>query len=104
MIRRVEWSRDALDDLKAQAAYIAADNPVAARRVAARIRKIGNSLGTMATGRSGRVYGTYEQPISDLPYTVAYAVRSVPGEGETVTILRVIHGAPDWPADEWPRK
>lgn len=104
MIRRVEWSRDALDDLKAQVAYIAADNPVAARRVAARIRKIGNGLGTMATGRPGRVYGTYEQPISDLPYTMAYAIRSEPGKGEVVTILRVVHGARHWPVDEWPRE
>lgn len=104
MSRRVEWSRDALDDLKAQVAYIAADNPGAARRVAARIRKVGNSLGTMASGRPGRVYGTYEQPISDLPYTVAYGIRSVPDKGEVVTILRVIHGARHWPSDAWPRK
>lgn len=103
MARPVEWSRDALDDLKEQVAYIAADNPVAARKVAARIRTIGNNLGTMATGRPGRVYGTYEQPISDLPYIVAYTIRPVPGRGEVITILRIIHGARDWPAGEWPR-
>ncbi len=38
MKRRVEWSLAALDDLKAQVAWIARDNPVAARQVAARIR------------------------------------------------------------------
>lgn len=104
MGRPVDWSRDALDDLKAQMAYIAADTPLAARKVAARIRKIGNDLGTMATGRPGRVYGTYEQPISDLLYIVVYAIRLVPGRGEVVTTLRVIHGARNWPANEWPSR
>ena len=36
MTRPVQWSRDALDDLKRQIAYIAADNPGAARRIADR--------------------------------------------------------------------
>ena len=38
MKRPVEWSRDALDDIKNQMAYIAAENPTAARRVADQIR------------------------------------------------------------------
>jgi plasmid stabilization system protein ParE len=37
--RPVQWSRHALDDLKRQIAYIAADNPGAARRIADRIRE-----------------------------------------------------------------
>ena len=41
MRRPVEWSRDALDDLKTQIAYIAAENPAAAQRVADRLRAAG---------------------------------------------------------------
>lgn len=67
MKRIVTWSRDALDDIKRQVAFIAQDNPAAARRLADRIRATGRGLGDMATGRSGRVTGTYEKPISRLP-------------------------------------
>jgi len=101
-MRRVQWSSDALEDLKTQIAYIAADNPIAARRVAGRIRKIGNDLGEMVAGRPGRVQGTYEKSISDLPFTVAYVIDTQPGGVEVVTILRVIHGARHWPANQWP--
>lgn len=101
-MRRVQWSRDALEDIKSQVAYIASDNPVAARRVADRIRKIGNDLGEMATGRPGRVHGTYEKPISDLPFTVAYAIDIERDGSEVVTVLRVVHGARHWPVGQWP--
>jgi len=55
VIRRVKWSRDALDDIKRQIAFIAIDNPNAALRVADRIRDTGQALGEMATGRPGRM-------------------------------------------------
>jgi toxin ParE1/3/4 len=101
MIRPVQWSRDALDDLKQQVAWIAADNPGAARRVAARLRKVGDDLGAFATGRPGRVAGTYEKPVAGLPYLVAYEVSRRDGR-EVISILRVIHGARDWPEETWP--
>jgi toxin ParE1/3/4 len=99
--RAVQWSRDALDDLKAQILYIAADNPHAARRVAERIRAAGEALGDMATGRPGRVTGAYEKSVARLPYIIAYSI-TAQGEGEVVSILRVIHTARDWPAEDWP--
>ena len=103
MKRSVRWSRDALDDLKRQIAYIAKDNPVSARRVAGRIRETGTALGEMATGRQGlHVADTYENVVTGLPYVLAYAIRDTPDEGETITILHVIHGAQDWPIGEWP--
>ncbi len=74
MTRPVQWSRAALDDIIAQAVYIAADNPTAARKVADEIRDAGIALGEMATGRHGRVTGTYEKPLARLPYIIAYAV------------------------------
>jgi toxin ParE1/3/4 len=99
--RPVQWSRDALDDVKSQIAHIAADNPAAARRLAARIGAAAAALGEMSTGRIGRVSGTYEKVVGGLPYVIAYAITDRAGR-EAVTILRVIHGARDWPDEDWP--
>ena len=101
MKRPVSWSREALDDLREQTVFIAQDNPGAARRIADRIRDTGRSLGDMATGRPGRVNGTYEKPIPRLPYILAYAIASK-GDHEVVAILRVIHTARDWREEDWP--
>jgi plasmid stabilization system protein ParE len=100
--RPVTWSREALDDIKEQVAFIARDSPAAARRVADRIRDAGKALGDMATGRPGRVTGSYEKSIARLPYIIAYGLRPIAGR-ESVVILRVIHAARDWPAEEWPQ-
>jgi toxin ParE1/3/4 len=100
--RPVQWSRDALDDLKSQIAWIVAENPVAAQRVAERIRTTCSALGEMPTGRPGRVAGTYEKSVTRLPYIVAYALTRKAGR-EVVSILRVVHTARDWPDEEWPR-
>lgn len=102
MKRSVQWSRAALDDLKAQVAYIAADNPAAALRIADRIRDTGTALGKMATGRPGRFAGTYEKSIPRLPYVIAYVITTSGGH-ETISILRVIHTSRDWSPDEWPK-
>lgn len=101
MKRPVAWSRDALDDIKEQVSHIALDSPSAARGVADRIREMGEALGDFATGKPGRVTGTYEKAISRLPYIISYALRPISGR-ESVLILRVIHAARDWPAEEWP--
>ncbi|MBB5577128.1 MULTISPECIES: type II toxin-antitoxin system RelE/ParE family toxin [Rhizobium] len=103
MRRPVAWSREALDDLKEQVALIAKNNPAAARRVADRIRDAGNALEDMATGRPGRVTGTYEKSISRLPYIVAYGLRPIAGR-ESVVVVRVIHALREWPAEEWPQQ
>ena len=97
MTRKVVWSRDALDDLKAQLAYIASDNPVAARRVADALLKAAEALGRAPTGRSGRVVGVYEKSVANLPYVIAYAIAE-----DTLAIVRVIHTARDWPKGQWP--
>lgn len=77
------------------------DNPSAARRVADRIQDTGVALGEFATGRPGRVTGTYEVPIARLPYIISYALLSVAGR-QNVVILHVIHTARDWPVEGWP--
>jgi plasmid stabilization system protein ParE len=99
--RPVLWSRDALDDLKKQLAYIAADDPVAAARVVDRLRETAAQLEDFATGRPGRVVGTYEKSVTGLPYIIAYDI-APRDAGEIVAILRVIHTARDWPEGTWP--
>jgi len=99
--RPVRWSTDALNDLAKQIAYIATENPSAARRVADAIDRTALALGEMPTGRPGRVTGTYEKSVTGLPYILAYAIAQVSGE-ETVAIVRVIHTARDWSAEKWP--
>ena len=101
MKRAVVWSRAALDELKAQAGFIARDNPAAARRVTERIRITGDGLSHFATGRPGRVAGTYEKSMSGLPSIVAYAIERT-FDFETVIVLHVIHTARDRPAGSWP--
>lgn len=101
MTRPVRWSRAALDDLKEQVAFIAIDNPVAARKVAARIDETALALGERAVGRPGRVSGTSEKRVVGLPYVMAYKVLDR-GDGEAIYILRVIHTARDWPNERWP--
>jgi toxin ParE1/3/4 len=101
-VRDVVWSQDALDDMDSTAAYIAADNPTAALKVLGRIEQAAEKLGRMAIGRRGRVTGTYERPLSGLPYIIAYALQTLPSGRERVVILRVIHTARNWPKESWP--
>ena len=96
MKRKVLWSKTALEDFKEQITYIATDNPSAARRVATHVKEAAVNLGEMAIGRPGRVTGTYERVLSNLPYILVYAL--APNRlGEAVVILRLIHTSQDWP-------
>ena len=101
-MKEVRWSTSALDYLEAVLAYIAAGNPAAAYEVINKIEAAGQHLGDMATGRKGRVSGTYEKPVHGLAYIIAYAIEARRDGVEQIVILRVIHGARDWPAENWP--
>ena len=75
------------------AEYIAQDNQTAAYAVHEGIlRQVGGLAEHPRIGRPGRVEGTRELVVSGTPYIVAYRVA-----GEDVTILRVLHGAQQWP-------
>jgi addiction module RelE/StbE family toxin len=90
---RVLWTRPAADDLRGIARYIRRDNPSAARRVATTIFATGNCLDSMPLrGRPGRIPGTPELVFAGWPYILVYQVTE-----NTVDILRVYHGAQDWP-------
>lgn len=99
---KVVWSATALDDFDRTIAYLAERNPNAAARVAERIDRTARALRALPTGRPGRVAGSYEKIVPGLPYIIAYAI-GPPGSGNSLVILRVIHGARDWPSGQWPR-
>jgi|SRR5438552_3934318 len=100
-MRPVVWSLEAHRDNLEILRYIAEDNPLAAERVVDAIEEAGNKLGEFATGRPGRVSGTYEKSLARYPYIIAYELRQVAGR-DSVVIVRVIHTSRDWPAEEWP--
>ena len=84
---RVRWLRTALRNLDEEAAYIAAEDLLAARTV---VERVLNAVETLADhpaiGRPGRVPGTRELVVPKTRYMVPYRVR-----GEMVEVLRVFH-------------
>lgn len=98
-MRRILWSNGARDDYFQILRHIADDDPDAGERVVRAIEKTGNNLSDFATGHPGRVSGTYEKSVARLPYIIAYALSE---DENVVTILRVIHTARNWQAEEWP--
>ena len=90
----IQWSDEAIDDLKSLHAFIAKDNPTAARKMALTIVEAveTNLPGNPRIGRPGRVNGTRELVIAQTPYIVPYRITA-----DTIQILRVYHGARRWP-------
>jgi addiction module RelE/StbE family toxin len=90
---KIRWLRQALRNLDQEAAFIARDDPQAARRIVASIREAVAKLRSYpAIGRPGRVTGTRELVVPGMPYIIPYRVR-----GRSVEVLRVFHGARRWP-------
>jgi toxin ParE1/3/4 len=89
---RVRWTTNAADDLERICDYIAESRPQSARRVA---QTIVESIATLETfpnvGRRGRVEGTRELVFVPLPFVAVYEVH------EDVHVLRILHGAQQWP-------
>ncbi len=80
-------------DLDEIEAYIGKGNPkVAIETVLAIINYANNLVEYPGMGKTGRVDGTRELIIPDLPYTIPYRVK-----GETIQILRVLHQTMKWP-------
>ena len=90
---RVRWTTDAPDDLERICDYIATSRPGAAQNVAATIvRRIADLETFPQLGRQGRVDGTRELTFASLPFVAVYEVHS-----EEVHVLRILHGARQWP-------
>jgi toxin ParE1/3/4 len=90
---QIVWTSAAVIDLKQISDYIFEKNP---RLAATTIRRILESASELKLfprrGRTGRKEGTRELVLTQLPYLVVYQV----GE-QSVTVLRVLHGARKWP-------
>ncbi len=83
----VRWLRTALRNLEDEAAYLAADDPAAARLVVGHALRAVNQLAEQPSlGRRGRVPGTRELVVADTRYLVPYRVRR-----DTIEVLRVFH-------------
>ena len=87
------WSDPAAQDLENIEIYIFQDNPRAAIDTVLKILdRVESLLDNPAMGRAGRVFGTKELVLANLPYIVIYRVRN-----STIDILRVLHSAQMWP-------
>lgn len=89
----VVWLDEALEDLKLIGEYIAQENANAAYNVLIKIKATADNLSRHPEiGRSGRVFGTREIVISDLPYILAYQITD-----RDIRILAVMHTSRKWP-------
>jgi toxin ParE1/3/4 len=71
--------------------YLSSRNPIAARRVMARIRDTAENLASNPEmGRRGAVAGTREMVVRKLPYVIVYEIRR---EDDELVNLAVLHGA-----------
>ncbi|MEO8725558.1 MAG: type II toxin-antitoxin system RelE/ParE family toxin [Acidobacteriaceae bacterium] len=92
---RLEWSVFAQADRNAIFDYIEADSAQAAATVDDRIRAQVEGLREFPEiGRPGRIDGTRELIIQRTPYIAVYHI-----DREVVRILRVLHGAQQWPEE-----
>jgi addiction module RelE/StbE family toxin len=90
--RRIRWTVRALRRLDEIGAYIQNDGPDAAARVVARLVASVDMLAELpAAGRIGRITGTREVVLSDIPYIIAYRVR------QDIEIITVMHASQKWP-------
>ncbi|MER9402563.1 type II toxin-antitoxin system RelE/ParE family toxin [Mesorhizobium caraganae] len=90
---RVRWTIRALRRLDQIGAFIAKDNPNAAARVVARIVSAADNLAEQPVmGRIGRIRGTRELVLTDIPYLVPYRV-----VGHEIEIITVMHASQKWP-------
>lgn len=91
---RLRWTRLAERDLDQIAEYIGQDSAAAAARVVLELIDQAEILLPKhpALGRPGRVLGTRELVVGQLPYIIAYRVRD-----KDLEILRVLHTSRAWP-------
>ena len=90
---RLRWTTPAAEDLYRIVQHIQEDNPRAAADVA---KTIYDGCATLRDfprrGRGGRIPRTRELIFPGLPYIVVYQIKE-----QSVEVLRIYHGAQDWP-------
>lgn len=95
----LEWLPAAQRDFDDLVDYIAADHPIAAIAQGDEIEaQVSMLMDHPRMGRPGRVKGTRELVIVRSPFIVAYRIK-----GKAIQILRVLHGAQQWPV-RFPRR
>ena len=88
---RLRYSAEARRQIQAIGDYIGSNDRAAAERVVARIRAGTRLLGNFPRlGRAGRVPGTREWVLTQLPYVIVYEIT-----GDGIMILNVFHTAQD---------
>ncbi|GMR18685.1 MAG: type II toxin-antitoxin system RelE/ParE family toxin [Gammaproteobacteria bacterium] len=94
----IKWLRKALQNLDQEAAYIAKDDPQAARLLVQRIHHTVSLLSNNPSlGHPGRLPGTHELIIPETRYIVPYRVRP---RLQRIEILRVFHASRKLP-ERW---
>ena len=95
MTRQLAWTNRAIKRVGRIGDYIARDSPASADKAVKRLRSIAEHLRTHpAIGRAGRIAGTRELVLADMPYIIVYRV------SEThVEILTVMHTSQRWPEE-----
>jgi toxin ParE1/3/4 len=90
---RLVWSERSLEDRREIYAYIEIESPRSAAALDDRIGEAARQLIHFPeSGRSGRVDATRELVVTRTPFVLPYRI-----EADVVRILRVIHGAREWP-------
>jgi len=90
---RIRWTLQATQNLDSIEAHIERDNPVAAAKTVLKIMDMVERLAEHpGIGRPGRVPGTRELVMPNLPYIVPYRV----DPPDVLIVLRVLHGAMKW--------
>ena len=91
----VNFTPQALDDLRAIRVWIAADDELAAERVIARIRQTVLMFEQFPLfGHTGEVPGTRKFKVTGLPYLIVYRIESP----TDLDILTIIHSAREYPS------
>ena len=89
----LRWAPATRRDLASIIHFISQDSPEAAREQVQRIeRRADDLIDYPALGRRGRQPSTRELVVPGTPYLLIYR-----SSADTVEILRVLHGAQDWP-------
>lgn len=90
---RLRWAAATRRDLASIIDFISQDSPEAATKQVQRIEgRADDLIDFPALGRRGRLPSTRELVVPGTPYLLIYRA-----SGEIVEILRVLHGAQDWP-------
>ncbi|MCW2272685.1 type II toxin-antitoxin system RelE/ParE family toxin [Rhodoblastus acidophilus] len=91
----VRWTKRAARRLEQIGAHIAKHSPDSAARVIARsAAAVGALAERPAMGRPGRLEGTRELVLADIPYIIPYRVTQT-----SIDVLTVMHAAQEWPSN-----